>query len=254
MSISEIVPVTPVVALQKIDEVLKLDPVDRHSFFQLKYFVINKEPTHQSKLWRCVREISSRKDAIEAILLELDEQKDQLELAGIEEARLHGKPSAFGIEPPDDELYQREKEIKLRQVNRKKDSIQKNIHNLEVRLKYAQEEALFFVEAFKSLEKKEEIKPFDDLESQKEYWNEKFKHKFRLSSILGFRPDLDLVETILTLNDDAPVKREIVGMIAEIQNRALTAARERPQQQKALTPLPEEPLTLSTVDKERNAN
>jgi hypothetical protein len=61
-----------------------------------------------------------------------------------------------------------------------------------------------------------------------------------------------LIETILTLNDDAPVKKEIVGMIGDIQKRALETVTERPQ--KIHTPLPEEPLSISMVEKERNAN
>jgi len=70
MSTSELISKAAHVAtLQKIDEVLNLDPVDRHSYFQLKYFVINKEPTHQSKLWRCIREVAARKDTIEGIML-----------------------------------------------------------------------------------------------------------------------------------------------------------------------------------------
>jgi len=173
--------------------------------------------------------------------------------ASLDEEKIKSvKQSALGIDSPSDNIAIKKREIRARQIKRQKESIQKTIHTLEKRLRYAEEEALFFVEAFKSLEKKGKIKPFDDLESQKEYWNERFKQKFRLGSLLGFRPDVDLVETILNLNDDAPVKKEIVTMIGEIQNRAIAQLSERPQ--KIPTPLPEEPLTISIMEKERNAN
>mgnify|MGYP003338271045 FL=1 len=53
-----------------IDEILKTGAVGRHSMFQLKYFIVGKEPTHQSKMWRCLSEIESRNEQISSINIE----------------------------------------------------------------------------------------------------------------------------------------------------------------------------------------
>ena len=50
------------IANQKIENIIKNEIVDRHSYFQLKNFLVGKEPTLQSNLWRCVREIKIRKE------------------------------------------------------------------------------------------------------------------------------------------------------------------------------------------------
>ena len=70
------------------EELLKNEVVDRHSFFQLKYFVVGKEPTMQAKMWRCLTELKTRKEAIDIINLEIEETKDTIELLNIEEKRL----------------------------------------------------------------------------------------------------------------------------------------------------------------------
>ena len=65
--------------------------VNRHSFFQLKYFLLGKEPTHQSRLWQCLREIDARKDSWESILLEIDDVKDDLKIFDLSLERLELK-------------------------------------------------------------------------------------------------------------------------------------------------------------------
>jgi len=46
----------------EMNKVLENDIVNRMSFFQLQHFIVNKEPTLQSKMWQCIREIRTRKD------------------------------------------------------------------------------------------------------------------------------------------------------------------------------------------------
>ena len=67
----------------EMKEILKNEIAERHSYFQMKYFIINKEPTIQSKMWQCLREIKTRHESLESIMLEIDEGKDNLELIDI---------------------------------------------------------------------------------------------------------------------------------------------------------------------------
>jgi len=183
------------------------DVVNRHSFFQMKYFIINKEPTHQSKLWRCMRELYVRRDAIDAMLLEIEDCKDNLELLDIEAARLQSFPLAEnGME----ELNKKEKEIKLRKLERNRKAGHAQIATLEKKLMETQEEAAFFYEAFVSLEKKGKLKPYDDLESQKEFWNEKITQEFQMRALTGQPADVDLARTTMSLMDDMPVKQHFL--------------------------------------------
>ncbi|MCK9459705.1 MAG: hypothetical protein M0R80_08710 [Proteobacteria bacterium] len=184
------------------------DVVNRHSFFQMKYFIINKEPTHQSKLWRCMRELYVRRDAVDAMLMEIEECKDNLELLDIEMERLQipDFPQENGME----ELNKREKEIRLRKLERTRKAGHAQIATLEKKLMETQEEAAFFYEAFVSLEKNGKLKPYDDLASQKEFWNEKITQEFQMRALTGQPADVDLARTTMSLMDDMPVKQQFL--------------------------------------------
>jgi hypothetical protein len=65
----------------EIDELLKTNNINqRHSYFQLKYFLIGKEPTLQSKMWQCLRELKTRSESLKNIVLENDDLKDKIEI------------------------------------------------------------------------------------------------------------------------------------------------------------------------------
>lgn len=204
---------------QKIDNLLQAEVVDRHSLFQLKYFIIGKEPTHQSKLWRCLREIESRKESIEQLKLEIDNIKDKKELLNLDisdlkkelkEAENHNMP----VEPKS----HKKSEIKVRMNLRRQCSLDKNIKNLNKKLKFLYQEMDFFYRAYLSLEAKEPLKPYDDFDSQAEYWNEKLSQEFNLKAIFRQIPPTELIGTILALNNDANVKKELIGLIDKLQN------------------------------------
>lgn len=207
------------------EKLLQTEVVDRHSFFQLKYFVIGKEPTMQSKMWRCLTELKTRKEAIDSINLEIEETKDTIELLDIEEKRLENirepekKPMETNPQLAERELFKRELSIKKRQAKRKKEGISKSLDNLYKKLKFTQEEAAFFVESFKQLSQVENLKPYDDLESQKLYWNEKLSQEFDLKVLLHGTPDVELVKTILALTDDLEIKKTTVKSLQNTQKR-----------------------------------
>ena len=191
---------------QEIGQVLKHDIIDRHSYFQLKYFVIGKEPTHQARLWRCLRELESRKDSLNSINLEIQEVQDNMLLLDLD------------IKALQDTQDNPHKEINLRKMNRRKAETNNNLYKLVKKLKFVEEEANFFLQAFKGLEKLETLKPFDDQKMQEEYWNEKLSQDLNLSLMLQRPLDPELVKTILSLNNDLPIKKQVTYIINEIED------------------------------------
>lgn len=187
--------------IAEINEVLKQEVSQRHSYFQLKYFVIGKEPTVQSKMWQCLREIKTRKESLDAIELEIEDTKDKLEL-------LHISIEKIDLtHPSDSAITQRENKIKIRQIERQKKAIHANTLQLIERKKWLEEESRFFLDTFKSLLLIEPLKHFDDLESQKQYWGERLSQKLNLKMLTHNQLDIEMVETILALPEDMPIKR-----------------------------------------------
>ena len=78
-----------------------------------------------------------------------------------------------------------------------------------------QEEINFLVQAHEDLSKIEEMKSFDDVEAQKEYWNQKLLEEFNLSVLLSNPLNPDLVKTILALDDASPVKHHVVNILEQ---------------------------------------
>ena len=90
---------------------------------------------------------------------------------------------------------------------------------IDKKLKEIQEEIIFFTEAYLSLEKKEVLRPFDDMNSQIEYWNEKISQDLNLRMLLGKPLDIEMVKTALALNEKAPIKQEILGLLEQTRKQ-----------------------------------
>jgi len=69
--------------MERINKILENELSERHSYFQLKYFVIGKEPTLQGKMWQCIRELRSRKDSLDSTEIQNHELNDKKELIDI---------------------------------------------------------------------------------------------------------------------------------------------------------------------------
>lgn len=192
---------------EKIQNLMKNQVVDRHSYFQLKYFVIGKEPTIQAKLWRCIRELEARNKSLQAIELEIEETNDDIELLHIKEK----EDVAYGSNKEIAKILTRKQERKTRALVDK-------LEDLKSKKRYIEEEATFFIQAFESLEKKEKIKPFDDLDAQTEYWNEKLKQELNLKMILRHPFDTELTKTILALDDKMPVKQLMCNVLEKLRS------------------------------------
>lgn len=202
----------------EINEILENDISGRHSYFQMKYFIVNKEPTLQSKMWQCLREIKVRKEALENIQRELDDSDDRRELILIEIEKISFR------NPGDDmplELAEREKAIEIRRLKRQLKALDDSVQQLKRRLKETEEEAHFFCSSFRQLEQIEPLKPYDSLEVQTEYWNEKLSQEMNLRMMLHAPIDIELVKTVLALNDNAPIKKEFINIIEQRQKSEL---------------------------------
>ncbi len=197
--------------VSKIDDVLRNNMPDRHSFFQLKYFVIGKEPTTQGKMWQCLRELRSRSDALASIDLEIENSKDQMLILALD-VKDYGN-GMFGVEGGNEARS----EIQIRMLNRQIKALSNKLKELDIRKKNTEEESTFFKKAFISLNEVEEFKDFDDPDAQLEYWNAKISQNLGLRQILRMPPDSELITTALALPDDAAIKKETVYMIEQIQ-------------------------------------
>jgi len=193
-------------------ELLKNNVIERHSYFQLKYFIVNKEPTTQAKMWQCLREIKTRFESLEALVLEYDEGKDNLELINIKIDKLGKKIENY---EENEEATKRELEIQLRKLGRKKIAAFRNLQKLQEKKKALEEESHFFVESFKGLVEIEPLKPFDDIDAQCEYWGEKLQNKMNLKMMTQGNVDTELIETILALPDRIPVKEQTVKSLED---------------------------------------
>ena len=196
---------------EKISELLKNEVVSRHS-----YFLIGKEPTNQAKMWQCLRELKARQEILNSVDLQLEEEKDNLEIYNISLLRIDSKEKEIK-----DELDLRELGIKKRQINRNISNVSNNVQSLLSKKKDTEEECEFFIETFKNIEKIEPLKYFDDLDSQKEYWNTKLLEKINLKILLQNNVDIDLVETALSLPDDLPIKKQVLNKLNYLQSNML---------------------------------
>ena len=206
--------------LTQMNEILNSEMAERHSYFQMKYFIVNKEPTTQSKMWQCLREIKSRYESLQALDLEIDESKDNLELIDININKMiaiYDKKVSMG--KTSDSL--KISEIKLRKAKRQRVMANKNIETLVKKKKNLEEEANFFVLSFRNLEVVEPLKDYDDLESQKQYWGEKLLQKINLKMLLQSQVDTELIETVLALPDDIPIKGQTVKNLDSMHKKMI---------------------------------
>jgi len=205
----------PEVFMGDIDKALEAEVVQRHSYFQLKYFVIGKEPTHQARMWQCLRELKSRRESLTALDMEIADAHDNIELLNIQ-VEEHISQDA-GKTENDKRRYQ----IMFRKLKRQVTAAQHNLCQLEDRKKWLLQEARFFLESYKNLEKLEPLKAYDDIEVQKQYWGEKLANKINLKMLLQSPLDMELIETVIALPDDIPVKKQMVGRLNTIQDQLL---------------------------------
>jgi hypothetical protein len=194
--------------LQDIDKALVHEVAQRHSYFQLKFFLIGKEPTIQAKMWQCLRELKTRRDSLKSLELEREDLKDKLEILNINSNRIEAKIALLRRDMAHDPLDVKEGEIELRRLVRQEAALKESLANLAERERYTIEECRFFVDTFKNLETIEPLKHFDDIQAQKEYWSARLSQKLNLKMLTRQNVDTELIETIMALPDDMDIKKQ----------------------------------------------
>lgn len=198
----------------KINALVDKAPENRHSYYQLKHFVIGKQPTTQAQLWQCLIELQSKKETIDSFTLQIEDLRDELELFQLKEAEIK---MIYPEKPELSEIDIRKAKVLARMSERKQESIRKNINRLEKQLDYAIQEARFFVQAFESLEKIEKVKDYDDLEAQKELWEAKIAEEINLKLLFHQPLSSDTLKTALSLHPESSVKAVVVKMMEHVE-------------------------------------
>jgi hypothetical protein len=198
--------------LKMADEVLnKGSLTSRHSKYQLKHFIVNSEPTHQGRLWQCLKEIDARKESLLQLQNEKLDFEDRVELEEINIQILQRD-----IEKESDELEDKKKKINLRRAQRSFEALKKTGSKIDDKIKAVVEELDFFLISFTQLEKIESLKEYDDFGSQSEYWSNKFAIELQVRDLFGMPIDPEIIKSILLLDDNSKIKQNLVKQIDNI--------------------------------------
>lgn len=187
----------------------------RHTFFQLKHFVLGKELTTQAKLQKCVKEMDARRKALKSMNLSLEDAVDEVEIIRLKWLSLEKKKSKSALD-------REHSEIQKRKLGRKKEMLLDSIEEIKCKIRETEEETEFFIKAFEQLEAIEPLKRYDDPEANAEFWNENFMQDLRLRLMLQKPIDLELVKCILALSPESPVRKEVVSILDQIQSKAIS--------------------------------
>lgn len=206
---------------QAASSILVHEVMERHSLYQLQCFILAKELTIQSKLQQCLREVKARKQSLDALSLEIEEQKDKIELIDLDIADIQ---LSIGEESTTND---KRKVIKIRSLERQRTAILNNLADLEKKERDVLVETQFFCSAFNQLNKKEKLKPWDDPEVQKEYWSEKFRFEVNSRLLLRQLPDVELLKTILCLHEDSPIKKGVLDMLRKTNDQVATLSQKQ---------------------------
>ena len=196
--------------LEQLDKTLDRRVVNRHSFFQLKHFVVGKEPTNQRRLWRCLEEKKGRREGLLALKTQMDETADNIELTQLKMERLKRQHDANENR---DELDEKEYVIHSRKLVREVEKLGMALKKLVEQYHEQSEEAEFFLKAFQHLEKREKLRPFDDFDAQLEYWNERFGQALNTRVLLQLPLDAELVQSAMALPEGSPVRKQVVSLL-----------------------------------------
>jgi hypothetical protein len=191
---------------------------NRHTFYQLKHFVLGKELTTQAKLQKCLREIDARVSAMKSMNLGIEEAEDDIKMLDLKMAILEKKKEK-------NDLHREYKSIQKRKLNRKKTALMDSVRDMTKKLRETEEETNFFMAAYEQLEKIEPLKRHDDPESNAEFWNENFAQELQLRLLLQKPLDLELVKCILAMDNESATRKEMIGLLEQIQDRAIAVKR-----------------------------
>lgn len=215
--------------MEVVDLLQKNPTCHRHTYYQIKHFILNKESTHQARLRKCLNEMEARKNTLDQIALSIEEARDDVKLAEIEIKRKNEALSKI-----EEELDIEAGKIAIRKAERRKMNLESTLNDLGNRFRECEEEITFFLHAFRQLEKEEPLKAYDDPEENAKFWNEQYAEELQLRLMLQKPLDLELVKCILSMDKDAPIRSQMVNIIEQIQKQAKAQADRREEMDQAI--------------------
>lgn len=174
------------------------------TFFQLQFFVIGKEPTNQAKLHKCIQEINDRKRSMRNVELEIEELLDINTLHNMDIDRLKTVTAI-------------EKDIKIRQIERKIKANELQIESLKKNKENWEEEIKFIQSMYDQISTKEQLKPWNNYDVQLEYWSEKIANEIKSRILMNSPVDIEVIKTAMSLPDQAPIKKQLLDHIDKKQ-------------------------------------
>ena len=176
-----------------------------HSEFQIKNFIIGKEASDIGKLWQCVKEIQVRKENLDVLNVDLEETKDNLELAKYEKQEIE-------LETNDEKgemgkIFEAKKEIRIRKQQRKINKIEKSIETLLQQKENILFETGVFVQEFEEVSKNCVYKDYNDAQAQLQFWHSKFDSEIFFTKALGHPLSPELVKSCLALPSGSPLRQ-----------------------------------------------
>lgn len=189
---------------RKIDEICPDGQRNRTSYFQLQYFVVGKEPTIQGKIQSCKREMLSRKEHIQAVMVELEDVTDKKIL---ERIQLDNVATTEGLLPE-------AKEVIARSHKRKIKALDARIEYCQNEIRAKEDETNFLIGLYEKLIGLEAEKDWDSLEVQAEYWNAKLTREIESRLMMGQLPNVEDFKTVMALPQGMPIKDLTKQLIA----------------------------------------
>jgi hypothetical protein len=186
----------------------------KHSDFQIENFIVGKEVDVNGKIWQCLREISARKDSLEAVELEIQQINDNIELNDIKKQKLLLKTIKNNNIK---QLNEKERQIKLNGYKRNEITFINTLNKLVEKKEGILSETKKFVEIFENLIELNGYKDFDNDEAQINYWNNKFGYELDVNNLLGYNLNPDLVKSIMALPKNSKLKISLENTIKERQ-------------------------------------
>lgn len=206
--------------LKQATELVSISGVSgRHTFYQLKHFVLGKEVTTQAKMWKCIRELEARVGSAKALARSIEEAEDDLRLLSIR-CQILEKKKSKGV------LHTECKQIRRRKLDRSRIALEESISDMKKRLAETEEEMGFFLSAYRQMESMEPLRPHDDPEANANFWDQNFAQELQLRMMLQRPLDVELVKCILALDDGSSTRKEVVGMLEQIRMRAIRGSRD----------------------------
>lgn len=204
--------------MRKIDDVLDTaDVPERHTYFQMKHFIVGKEPTIQGQLWQVVRELRSRRETLEAMTEQLADLEDDISLCHMRIVNIRTEMTQL----EEANQARTERGIALNKAERQRRAMYRTKTSLEHKIVYLSQEIAYLLGAFETLSKAEPIKPLDDIDAQQQYWNEKFTEELNLRLLLGKPLDPDFVRTIMSLDENSLVKQQMTKILTKVQEEMI---------------------------------